>query len=81
LAKVGGCPFIDWVSWEASLVEEESEEGGLAEFSFHGRPQSCQIQVNEERVHNIHVNRSRHDVEEVMSMSDFDDDKIRSRYI
>ena len=32
-------------------------------------------------MHNIHVNRSRHDVEEVMSMSDFDDDKIRSKYI
>jgi hypothetical protein len=36
---------------------------------------------NVREMHNIHVNRSRHDVEEVMSMSDFDDDKIRSKYI
>jgi hypothetical protein len=26
LAKVGGFPFIDWVRWEARLVEEGSEE-------------------------------------------------------
>jgi hypothetical protein len=26
LAKVGGCPFIEWVRWEAMLVEEEEEE-------------------------------------------------------
>jgi hypothetical protein len=31
LAKVGGCPFSDWVRWEAKLVREGSEEGGLAE--------------------------------------------------
>jgi hypothetical protein len=27
LAKVGGCPFSDWVRWEASLVEEEKWRG------------------------------------------------------
>jgi hypothetical protein len=32
-------------------------------------------------VHNIHVHRPRHDVEKIMSMSDFDKDKNRSRYI
>ena len=26
LAKEGGCPFIDWSSWEAMLAREESEE-------------------------------------------------------
>jgi hypothetical protein len=36
---------------------------------------------NVREMHNIHVNKSRHDVEEVMSMSDFDDDKIRSNYL
>ena len=42
----------------------------------------CHSKMNKEReMHNIHVNRSRHDVEEVMSMSDFDDDKIRSNYV
>ena len=28
---MGGCPFSDWVRWEAKLVREVSEEGGLAE--------------------------------------------------
>jgi hypothetical protein len=31
--------------------------------------------------HNINVYRPRHDVEEIMSMSDLDDDEYRSRYI
>jgi hypothetical protein len=31
--------------------------------------------------HNINVYRPRHDVEEIMSMSDLDDDKYRIRYI
>jgi hypothetical protein len=32
LAKVGGCPFICWGSWEARLAREGNEEEGLAEF-------------------------------------------------
>ena len=43
---------------------------------------SCQIQVRNVRGrHNIYVSRSEHDVEEIMNMSDFDDDKNISRYI
>jgi hypothetical protein len=36
---------------------------------------------NEGEMHHIHVYRPRHGVEEIMSMSDFDNDKNRSRYI
>jgi hypothetical protein len=79
---MGGCPFIDWGSWEARLVEEGKEEGGLAENLAMAGSFMCHSKMNKEReMHNIHVNRSRHDVEEVMSMSDFDDDKNMSRYI
>jgi hypothetical protein len=56
--------------------------GRILSCIHNGRLHSCQTQVNNDReVHNIHVNRSRYGVEEVMSMSDFDDDKNRSRYL
>jgi hypothetical protein len=54
----------------------------MAGRNCHGRLHSCQAQVSNVRErHNINVYRPRHDVEEIMFMSDLDDDKYRSRYI
>jgi hypothetical protein len=82
LAKEGGCPFNCWGSWEARLVEEGREEEGLAENLAMAGSFMCQAQVSNVRErHNINVYRPRYDVEKIISMSDFDNDKNRSRYI
>ena len=63
-------------------MEEGKEEGGLAENLAMAGSFMCHSKMNKEReMHNIHVNRYVHDIEEKMSKSDFDDDKNRSRYI
>ena len=71
-----------WLGGRERLVEEESKEGELAENLAMAGSFMCHSKMNKEReMHDTHVNRSLHDVEEVMSMSDFDNDKNRSRYI
>ena len=68
---VGGCPFSDWGSWEASLVEEGSEEKRAGR-NFHAHTMAGSILANSSEqlreMHNIHVNRTRHDIEEIMTM-------------
>jgi hypothetical protein len=88
-----GCLLFDWLGWvaahlivgvvERQVLQEKKVRRKVAGRNCHaniiGRLHSCQIQVNNVRKrHNINVYRPRYDVEKIISMSDFDNDKNRS---